>query len=92
MASPSRRYSQTQSQTDQEAYSYNQLDARGRSPSPSHGRAASPSAYYSKRQSGGYEYDLDGNGQGVYGGEETYGREGVEMLSPEVGYIQPGGR
>ena len=81
-AAASRRYSQT----DQDVYQYNG-DARGRSPSPQREGAVSPSAYYAHRQSREYEH---GSAGGEYTLEGEYGRERVEMLSPDPQYIQPG--
>ena len=90
---PPRRYSQTSQEQDinGDVYQYNNnQDGRVRSPSPSHSRqrAASPSAYYAHRQSREYDqgYAYDPHGQGV----EEEGRERVEMLSPDLRYIQPG--
>lgn len=92
-AMPPRRYSQTSQEQDLngDVYQYNNnQDGRVRSPSPSHSRqrAASPSAYYVHRQSREYDqgYAYDAHGQGV----EKEGRERVEMLSPDLRYIQPG--
>lgn len=99
-AMPPRRYSQTSQEQDinGDVYQYNHnytydyngnnQDGRVRSPSPSRNRAASPSAYYAHRQSREYDqgYAYDGQGQGM----EEEGRERVEMLSPDLRYIQPG--
>ncbi|KAG7570945.1 hypothetical protein FFLO_01143 [Filobasidium floriforme] len=93
-AMPPRRYSQTSQEQDlngdvyQYNYNYDNQDGRVRSPSPSRNRAASPSAYYAHRQSREYDqgYAYDGQGQGM----EEEGRERVEMLSPDLRYIQPG--